>query len=575
MDAAPGEAQASAVAGSAAKEVLLRERMAARRLERIRVCTDGQCSIHRREAADPTGPREPAMPCRGGCGRSLHGGPCADMERGHILLARFTCHHCRLRLMGAEGDPLVPMLDNVTRSALLDLTTGRSGTAAGYERFVRLSELYLEFMHSQGLVRVLKPQDSLESFRAWCNWMIIDEKRVREFIPATRQAAGFLKGTNRPPYVSDPSIKALIAEIEDVVGTPEQPTTVGTCRLLTHMYHDVIPRLRGHAPLIKCRDQLNLVNTAVGALRVGESCNGLEGHGLLANNSFIIRDANTNETSVEYYLQDSKTHSPRWVNLAGHTRGSNIDVVSTLREHWRLSGLHVTPPILTGGFLVEQPDSWAVKLSLLALPEDWFSRFSRVMHCLAEEHMYYAKVQATLKRYARERKEGRSHTEAHRYVLLSEGRHADPLHRTIMLRLQAEGLGTIGASINLVPAPLIRATTAAGRILTPMPFMADSTYTHLNEAFTEALKMANPPGDPDPEFDLQGHSNPRLGHHSWRRYADKVARDNMNLHPDLTKEDLNLFAGWKLKELLKDMQIKYAGQQRSHRVKRARLTVMA
>ena len=189
--------------------------------------------------------------------------------------------------------------------------------------------------------------------------------------------------------------------------------------------------------------------------------------------------------------------------------------------------------------------------------------------------MYYAQIQSTIKKYARERKEGKSHAEAHRFVLLSEGRHADPLHRSIMLKLQDEGLGVIGASINLVPAPLLRSTTAAGKILTPMPFMADSTYTHLGEAFALALKMANPPGDPDPDFDLQGHADPRLGHHTWRRYADKVARDNLHRYTDLGKEDINLYAGWRLKELLKDMQIKYAGQQRSHRVKRARLTLMA
>ena len=95
---------------------------------------------------------------------------------------------------------------------LLELTTGRTRTAVGYERFARLSEMYVAHMISQGLTKILPPQDSLESFKGWCAWMVIDENRAREFETAIHQAAGYLKGTNRPAYASDPSVKLIVRE---------------------------------------------------------------------------------------------------------------------------------------------------------------------------------------------------------------------------------------------------------------------------------------------------------------------------------------------------------------------------
>ena len=73
--------------------------------------------------------------------------------------------------MGAEGEPLAAVLDDATSTMLLELTTGRTRTAVGYERFARLSEMYVTHMISQGLTKILPPQDSLESFKGWCNWM--------------------------------------------------------------------------------------------------------------------------------------------------------------------------------------------------------------------------------------------------------------------------------------------------------------------------------------------------------------------------------------------------------------------
>ena len=78
-----------------------------------------------------------------------------------------------------------------------------------------------------------------------------------------------------------------------------------------------------------------------------------------------------------------------------------------------------------------------------------------------------------------------------------------------------------------------------------------------------------------PEWDLQGHAAPRLANHSWRRYADKKAKENARKLVEefgLTKMDIDLYMGWNLAEYSKDMQEKYAGQQRATRVQRRFIT---
>ena len=53
--------------------------------------------------------------------------------------------------------------------------------------------------------------------------------------------------------------------------------------------------------------------------------------------------------------------------------------------------------------------------------------------------------------------------------------------------LVGAGLGARGQEINLVPAPLLRSTCNLGKNLTPMPFLADSAYTPMKEAFAAVM----------------------------------------------------------------------------------------
>ena len=417
---------------------------------------------------------------------------------------------------------------------------------------------------------MLSPVDSLDSFKSFASWMVISTDRARSFTTTMRAAAGYLKATSRPSYTTDPTVKMLVKELEDIHGTESQPMTHGTRRMLVAALGTVIPRMRSKAPLLSVRDRVNTINESVGCLRVGESLGAVEFHGLSANDCFILKDLSSGEITVELKVHDSKTKLDRWVNMAGETAVSKVPVAKTYAELFRLHGL-TTVKGVEGGFEFIQPDSWAVKLSLLAPPEDYEQRLKRVLEGYARVDPESQPLVARMLKYARDAVGAGSKGEGHKYVLLNEGPRASPKHAKLMEALARVGFGAVGEDINLVPAPLLRSTTAAGARLTPMPMQPDSASKAVKEVFEEAFKMANPPGDPDPELDLQGHEAARWNNHSWRRMGDKVARDSKHIH-QMSAVEVDLYAGWNLKEHDLDMQLHYAGQQRAHRVKRAAIT---
>ena len=127
----------------------------------------------------------------------MHGRTCAQIPAGQAMLNRFTCHHCLLAERGAEGEPMLPVIENALSTMLVELTTGRTNTAVGYERFARLSATYVRNQLENGLTKVLAPEDSLASFKGFLTWMVLDQGRALEFATVIRQAAGFFKGTEK------------------------------------------------------------------------------------------------------------------------------------------------------------------------------------------------------------------------------------------------------------------------------------------------------------------------------------------------------------------------------------------
>ena len=62
---------------------------------------------------------------------------------------------------------------------------------------------------------------------------------------------------------------------------------------------------------------------------------------------------------------------------------------------------------------------------------------------------------------------------------------------------------------------------------------------------TEALVLANPEGDPDPDLDLAGHEKPKWTQYSLRRAGERSARNNQHRH-GLPRAEIDLYSGWDL-----------------------------
>ena len=76
---------------------------------------------------------------------------------------------------------------------------------------------------------------------------------------------------------------------------------------------------------------------------------------------------------------------------------------------------------------------------------------------------------------------------------------------------------------------------------------------------TEALVLANPEGDPDPDLDLAGHEKPKWTRYSLRRAGERSARNNQHRH-GLPRAEIDLYSGWDLYEHSRDMQLHYPGR---------------
>ena len=154
------------------------------------------------------------------------------------------------------------------------------------------------------------------------------------------------------------------------------------------------------------------------------------------------------------------------------------------------------------------------------------------------------------------------------YVNVAGGAKDSAELQTVMTELEAAGLGEFA---RLSGGPLLRATSGATRY-THMPLSPSTTYALLHKAMDEAYAKANAdPTDPDPGLDLGGAAVPKWTNHSWRRYADKVARATRSV-TGASEVDIDRYFGWLEHHYEKLMQLAYAG--REDRVTRCNVTRM-
>ena len=257
---------------------------------------------------------------------------CAQISIGHACKGNFTCVACRIKEMGAEGDPTRAFLDEVTQMVVLELALGREGTATTHQSFVSLTGKWVAEKRRQGLTKILSPTESLASFKQFASWMVLDADRARSMRTTMRAAAGYFEGAAKPNFTKDASVKKLLNELDDIHGTEAQPMTHCTRRMLREMLYTVIPQRFARAPLLAARESVAVIQESVGCLRATESLQAIEKHGLCANDVFLLRDQSTGEVSVELKLHDSKTGYNRWINMSGETQTSHIQVEQAYRR---------------------------------------------------------------------------------------------------------------------------------------------------------------------------------------------------------------------------------------------------
>ena len=250
----------------------------------------------------------------------------------------------------------------------------------------------------------------------------------------------------------------------------------------------------------------------------------------------------------------------------GVTRGPlALDVASIVRRYWAASNLEIETA-LDHGMIVERPNYYVVRVSGNGEVLGRVAEAAPSSSCAAVRS--YAK---TIAMYANRRGGAKNKSEEGRFVNVIGGPRGCCEIEAAVEWLTALGLA---AATTIVPGPLLRASN--GYTITHEPLAIESSYKHLVAAISEAHAEIDKAKILDPEFDLQGQIEPKWGNHSLRRHADGVAQEalRLGLIPKVTKELIDFFFGWMLKEMARDMQIHYAGYDRPARRLLAQVTMM-
>ena len=283
----------------------------------------------------------------------------------------------------------------------------------------------------------------------------------------------------------------------------------------------------------------------------------------------------TNKETVEGFLEHSKTKHRRYMNAEVVSKGeARVRLGTFLRSYWTAVGFDMSPARgserLDGGYRVTGPDYSVLRLSLVALgqtAEEDNRRLDLVHKLLQRSRSDEARKWAdyTLMR-GKQRLAADSADK--RYVNVVGGAR---FGRDIGVVAEELTLAGFGDWIEVVPGPLMRATHGRRLGYTHMPLDAGSTYQVLGQVMERAFEESNRNG-PDPELDLQGFSEPLWGHHSFRRFADTVARQTMAV-TGATEQDIDLYFGWMERFYNQKMQVHY--ESRFDRTRRSAVTSMA
>ena len=110
-----------------------------------------------------------------------------------------------------------------------------------------------------------------------------------------------------------------------------------------------------------------------------------------------------------------------------------------------------------------------------------------------------------------------------------------------------------------------------GKLIMHMPLEESGVANYLVAAMRLAREKIEEEGVVDPECDTQ--LGAIWGTHSMRRQADRVAT-RTRAQTGMSTMQVNMVFGWELKKRREEMQVWYAGLDRSQRLELARVTMM-
>ena len=448
--------------------------------------------------------------------------------------------------------------ESAENAMLWEMTTGAESTGATY---ADLKKLEREFISTRGggSATCNMPTDDPEVFKMFLQWLVVDRGRARSLTTLFR-AAGTMLAVTRPDrnVTKDPSVKAFFKDLNKKHGEESAPRTAITRRMIGILINDLLEKK--NTPVGR-RDRLMFGAETMFGTRVGELLEAGDSHGILANNLVILRKLDSDgrpsgRETLEGMLEHSKTDHKRFVNALGVSLGeARVRMAELLRAYWRDLGLTIHTRI-EGGYQVEGPSYFVLRLSLVALTERRDTDEARLEAACrvlrASPNAEAARLADTVLLRGKQRLAGGSTDKKYVNLVSGDSRTAQSIGQ-VASALQVAGFTEQGR-LRVVPGPLFRSTHGSiGHI--NMPLSISATYQPLHDLFGEAYAMANAV-TPDPELDLRGLPAPLWGHHSGRRGADTVARQTMHL-TGATERDIDMVFGWKEAFYSKEMQLHY------------------
>jgi len=430
--------------------------------------------------------------------------------------------------------------------------------------------------------KLMMPHSSVWAFKNFLTWFVTDSCRALSLKSMLLGAESMMTKLNIPNAAKDPSVKAHVKMLESNHGLESAPSTTGTPLMLQNVVSVQVPRRFPKNLFLQKRWNVQTLAEALGGARVGEATSGGDFHGLLANNTCIITDPHARESwsmeTVELRLEHSKTGHPRYINVAGTTVRSGLQMAHEMRMYWKVAGIETTTE-REGALMVERPDFWGVKITLLGLDGDdatalmeWLAGGGRSAGVLK-----HAKDSA---RYVRDRyKSEGTASQAKKHVLIAGGRANSAAVREALAEAEGWAIARMKGRLSpedakklvaVVPAPLLLSTQHMLMGIAP-----GSTSTTMKELMTKACEEV---GGQDPHLSAQLRQNAKWTNHSWRRCADTTARrtkdvTDMGREP-VTSQEIDLYFGWHEMELSQDMQIHYSTLSLAERIRQARITCM-